>query len=67
MCHHQQLTDNEATPNYKKNKIRPVSPPPPPTPFPIGFLHKVHNIKIEKQMHVLPSWETILDHWIQTL
>ena len=47
--HHQPPIDNYSSPNYKNNKIKPsVSPR-------IGFYQMVHHIRIEKQIHVLPS------------
>ena len=38
--------------------------PPPPA---FCFQQKVHNIRIEKQIHIHPSQEMISDHWISSL
>ena len=47
--HHQPPADNYSTPNYKNNKIKPsVSPC-------MRFYQMVHDIRIEKQIHILPS------------
>ena len=60
---HQQLEHYELK-NYKKitkiTKLGLLS-------LLLWFLTKVHYIRIEKQIHVLPSWQTILDCLIITI